>query len=94
MSEGTVGTGWKAMNRRERPPMMMLVVVVETDVVGDVLVDVVDVVGVTPDGPAGDLVSQALRAKRRSPATICLRIAFALSDRLSCPSSRPHSLDT
>jgi hypothetical protein len=61
-------------------------VVVEDDVVvgpgaGTVVV-VVDVVGVTPLGPEGVLVSHpAITAHSRSPGTYNLRIAIALSVR-------------
>jgi hypothetical protein len=61
-------------------------VVVEDDVVVDpgtgTLVVVVDVVGVTPLGPEGVLVSHpAITAHSRSPGTCNLRIAIALSVR-------------
>jgi hypothetical protein len=61
------------------------VVVVDDVVVGPgagTLVVVVDVVGVTPLGPDGVLVSHpAITAHSRSPGTYNLRIAIALSDR-------------
>jgi len=63
------------------------VVVVEDDVVdGDgpiVDVVVVEVVGVRPFGPTGDLVSHpTINAVRRSPVTTSLRITLAFSERL------------
>ena len=61
-------------------------VVVVDDVVvgpgGGTLVVVVEVVGVTPLGPDGVLVSHpAIAAQSSSPGTYNLRIAIALSDR-------------
>ena len=99
MSAGTFGGGEKVEYRRERLPSTIVVVVEEeVDVVGDDVVGaidvVVDVVGVLPLGPDGDLVSQpATSAHSRSPGPSTLRIAFALSDCSTCCSIGPRMLE-